>query len=294
MVEELSTEQVDVSVACEVFNVSTSGYYQWLNRLPSQRRRRDKVLCDLISKFYFESRGTYGSPRIYRKLKSQGEKCSQKRVARIMRENDLSGASKKRFKVQTTESNHNLSIAERKFKIEEVESTVTTPNQVWASDITYIPTNGGWVFLCIYLDLFTRKIVGFSMKDHMRSDLLIEALAMALGRQKDFSIKNIMGHSDRGSQYASEMYRQYLEDNGITASMSRKGNCWDNAYAESFFHTLKVELVYREKFETKAEAMRKIFEYIEVWYNRQRLHSSLGYKTPVEYEREQLTIALTG
>lgn len=294
MVEELSIEQVDVSVACEVFDVSSSGYYQWLKRPPSKRRQRDEVLCELISKVHAESRGTYGAPRVHRKLKSQGEKCSQKRVARIMKNNDLSGAAKKKFKVHTTDSNHNLPIAERKFKIEDAESTVTAPNQVWASDITYIPTKEGWVFLCIYLDLFTRKIVGFSMRDHMKSDLLIEALTMALGRQKDFSIENLMGHSDRGSQYASDKYREYLLENGITASMSRKGNCWDNAYAESFFHTLKVELVYREKFETKIEAMKKIFEYIEVWYNRQRMHSSLGYKTPVEYEQEQLTIALAG
>ena len=161
---------------------------------------------------------------------------------------------------------------------------MTKPNQFWASDITYIRTEEGWLFLSIFLDLFTRKVVGFSMADNMKVEMILDALEMALGRQKISSEGALVGHSDRGSQYAAEEYRCCLEANGITASMSRKANCYDNAFAESFFHTLKVELVHRTIFKTRQEAMAAIFEYIEVWYNRQRIHSSLGYKTPVEYE----------
>lgn len=291
MVEELSKEQIDVSIICAVFEVSTSGYYLWLKRPPSQRRQRDEVLCELIAKIHKQSRGTYGSPRIHHKLTENGETCGIKKVAKLMKEKNLRGIAKKKYRVHTTDSNHDLPIAERVFKVENVTEQVTKPNQVWASDITYIPTKEGWVFLCIYLDLFTRKVVGFSMAEHMKTDLLIKAMAMALGRQV-VNGAELLGHSDRGSQYASESYREYLKKHNIRASMSRKGNCWDNAFAESFFHTLKVELVHRENFKTKEEAMSKIFEYIEVWYNRQRIHSSLGYKTPVQYEYEKLTTAL--
>lgn len=293
MVEELSNEQIDVRQICEVFEVSSSGYYSWLKRPVSQRKQRDEVLCDLIGSIHKQSRGTYGSPRMHRKLKEIGERCGIKKVAKLMKEKNLRGLAKKKHHVHTTDSNHDLPIAERVFKVENVTEQVTKPNQVWASDITYIPTKEGWVFLCIYLDLFTRKVVGFSMADNMKTDLLINAMEMALGRQV-MNGAELLGHSDRGSQYASEAYREYLKKHNIRASMSRKGNCWDNAFAESFFHTLKVELVYRENFKTKEEAKRKIFEYIEVWYNRQRLHSSLGYKTPVQYEYEQLTTALFG
>jgi transposase InsO family protein len=290
MVEELSTEQLDVNLCCEILGVSTAGYYSWLKRPPSKRRQRDLVLCELVAKIHNESRGTYGSKRVHEKLKSIGEKCGKKKVIKLMKQQNLSGVARKKYRIHTTDSNHNLPIADRIFKVEDVSNQVTKPNQVWASDITYIPTKEGWVFLCIYLDLFTRKIVGFSMADNMRTEILINALEMSLGRQLVNS-KEILSHTDRGSQYASKLYRDFLEENGITASMSRKGNCWDNAFAESFFHTLKVELVHRESFETRSEAMIKIFEYIEVWYNRQRLHSSLGFKTPVEYETEQLTKA---
>ncbi len=293
MVEELSKEQIDVSIACETFEVSCSGYYSWLKRPISARRQRNEVLCELITKIHKDSRGTYGAPRIHKKLNVDGEKCGIKKVVKIMKENNIRGIAKKKYKIHTTDSNHDLPIADRVFKVENVAAQVTKPNQVWASDITYIPTKEGWVFLCIYLDLFTRKVVGFSMADNMKTDLLINAMEMALGRQI-VNGAELLGHSDRGSQYASEAYREYLKTNGITASMSRKGNCWDNAFAESFFHTLKVELVHRENFKTKSEAKSKIFEYIEVWYNRQRMHSSLGYKTPVQYEYEQLTNALVG
>jgi transposase InsO family protein len=291
MVEELSLEQIDIILLCKTLNVSTNGYYKWLKRPPSKRRMRDEVLCELISKIHTDSRETYGVKRIQEKLKSDGENCGKKKVSKLMKKQGLQGIAKKKFKVQTTDSNHDFPIADRIFKVEEVEKQVTAPNQVWASDITYIPTKEGWVFLCVFLDLFTRKVVGFSMADNMKSELLINALTMALGRQT-VDTENLLSHSDRGSQYAGQLFSEYLDSKGITASMSRKGNCWDNAFAESFFHTLKVELVHRESFETRASAMKMIFEYIEVWYNRQRLHSSLGFKSPVQYESEQLTTAL--
>jgi transposase InsO family protein len=201
-----------------------------------------------------------------------------------MKMQGLVGAAAKKFKVKTTDSDHDLPIADRIFKTEKAQEQVTRPNQYWASDITYIPTEEGWVFLAIFLDLFTRKVVGLSMEDNMRVGLILKALQMALGRQNIASANELVGHSDRGSQYAAEAYTELLKAHGISAGMSRRGNCHDNAYAESFFHTLKVELIHRRKFKTRKEAVEAKFEYIEVWYNRQRLHSSLGYKSPVEYE----------
>jgi putative transposase len=201
-----------------------------------------------------------------------------------MKKQGLRGVAAKKYKVKTTDSDHDLPIADRVFKTEAASEQVTRPNQFWASDITYIQTEEGWVFLAIFLDLFTRKVVGFSMEDNMRTELILNALQMALGRQQIVPDYELVGHSDRGSQYAAEAYRDCLESNGITASMSRRANCYDNAFAESFFHTLKVELVHRRNFKTRQEAMAAIFEYIEVWYNRERIHSSLGYKTPMEYE----------
>lgn len=273
-----------MATCCETLGVSRSGYYMWLKRSPSQRKLDNERLLRQIAKIHRESRETYGAPRIFEKLKSEGENCGKKKVARLMKKQGLRGVAAKKYKVKTTDSDHDLPIAERIFKTENSSEQVTKPNQFWASDITYIHTEEGWVFLAIFLDLFTRKVVGFSMEDHMRTELILNALEMALGRQKMIPGNELVGHSDRGCQYAAEAYRQCLEMNGIKASMSRRANCYDNAFAESFFHTLKVELVNRRNFKTRQEAMNAIFEYIEVWYNRQRIHSSLGYKTPVEYE----------
>ena len=186
------------------------------------------------------------------------------------------------------DSNHTNPIAPRVLKTEERATHAIAPNQIWTTDITYVFTNEGVLYLGTYLDQFTRKIVGFSMADHMRTELLLDGLKMALGRQKISGERPLVIHSDRGSQYASDAYRKRLNALGITPSMSRKGNCWDNAFAESFFGTLKSELIYRSRYQTKQEAMASIFEYIEVFYNRKRIHSSLGYLTPVEYEKAQL------
>jgi putative transposase len=188
----------------------------------------------------------------------------------------------KKFKIATTDSNHDLPIADRLFETENVDA-VMAPNQVWTGDITYVPTGEGWLFLAVFLDVFTRKIVGFSSAEHMRSELVIDALKMGLGRQC-VETGQLISHTDRGSQYASGDFRKELEDKGIIASMSRKGNCWDNAHVESFFHTLKTELIYRRMFMTREEAKKAIFDWIETWYNRQRRHSALEYMTPVEYE----------
>lgn len=269
---------------CETLKVSRSGYYAWQKRSPSQRKIDSERLLRQIAKIHRESRETYGAPRIFEKLKSIGEKCGKKKVARLMKKQNLRGVAAKKYKVKTTDSDHDLPIADRIFKTETANEQVTRPNQFWASDITYIQTDEGWVFLSIFLDLFTRKVVGFSMEDNMKTELILNALQMALGRQQIVPDHELVGHSDRGSQYAAVAYRESLEHHGIKASMSRRANCYDNAFAESFFHTLKVELVHRRNFKTRQEAMTAIFEYIEVWYNRERIHSSLGYKTPMEYE----------
>jgi transposase InsO family protein len=199
-----------------------------------------------------------------------------------MREEEIASESVKKFKIATTDSNHDLPIADRIFETENIDA-IMAPNQVWSGDITYVATDEGWLFLAVFLDLFTRKIVGFSSDDNMRMELVMNALDMALGRQ-DARDGELIAHTDRGSQYAGDAYRKKLQLAGIVASMSRKGNCWDNAHCESFFHSLKTELVYRRKFKTREEAKQAIFEWIEQWYNRQRLHSSLGYMSPVDYE----------
>jgi len=199
-----------------------------------------------------------------------------------MQENAIASEAVRKFKITTTDSNHDLPIADRIFETENVDA-VMAPNQVWVGDITYIATDEGWLFLAIFLDLFTRKVVGFATDDNMRADLVMNALDMALGRQ-DVKDGELVAHTDRGSQYASDLYRAKIRLVGIIASMSRKGNCWDNAHCESFFHSLKTELVYRTNFKTRKEATQAIFEWIETWYNRQRLHSALGYMSPQDYE----------
>jgi len=283
MVQDLHTEGVTVKLLCDTVEVSRSGYYSWSSRPESERSVSNAVLTARIRAIHDESDRTYGSPRVTAALRAEGVLCSENRVARLMRENDVVSESVKKFKITTTDSNHDLPIAERIFETENVDA-VMAPNQVWGGDITYVATDEGWLFLAIFLDLFTRKVVGFSCDDNMRVELVLNALAMALGRQ-DVNEGELIAHSDRGSQYAADEFRKKLAVAGIVASMSRKGNCYDNAHVESFFHSLKTELVYRRNFKTRKEAMQAIFEWIETWYNRQRLHSSLGYMSPEEYER---------
>lgn len=291
MVEEFALEQQDVNQCCRVLKCSRSGYYEWLKRPLSVRKAENIVLWEKIKKLWEESRKTYGLPRIMDQLKKQGVKCGKTRVQKIMKEHGIEGVGKKKFKVQTTDSNHDLPIADRIFKTKDASEQVTKVNPYWGGDITYIPTEEGWLFLSIFLDLFTRKVVGHAMSESMPAELVLKSLEMGLKRQGIVYEDELVAHTDRGSQYASDSYRKVLEENKITASMSRKGNCYDNAFVESFFRTLKVELIYRTKFKTREGAKLAIFEFIEVWYNRQRTHSSLDYMTPSEYETKHLSAA---
>jgi putative transposase len=283
MVVELSREAVAVKLACSTLEVSRSGYYAWLDRPESERAEENIVLLGRIRAIHEKSQQTYGSPRMTVELQAEGLPCSENRVARIMRKNDVASEAVKKFKVTTTDSNHNLPIAERIFETENA-AAVMAPNQVWVGDITYVATDEGWLFLAIFLDLFTRKIVGFSCDDNMRTQLVLNALEMALGRQ-DVKEGEVLAHTDRGSQYASDEYVARLKLAGIIASMSRRGNCYDNAHCESFFHSLKTEMIYRKKFKSRKEAMQEIFEWIETWYNRERRHSALEYMSPEDYEK---------
>jgi len=245
----------------------------------SQRRIEDMKLKQKIVQIYTNSRRTYGSPRIHRKLVREGYRIGKKRIERLMQELAICAVAKKKYRA-TTDSKHSQPVAEnylnRKFNVNE-------PNQAWVADITYIYTQEGWLYLATIMDLYSRKIIGWSLRDRLTKELVMAALDMAL-KQRNLS-SDLLLHSDRGSQYASELYQTLLEKNGILCSMSGKGNCWDNAVMESFYRTLKVELIYQKNYETRIEARRDIFEYIEIFYNRERLHSSLGYYSPEEYER---------
>jgi putative transposase len=263
---------------CQVMQVSRSGYYAWLNRPESSRQRRNKELLVKIRKTHKLSRGTYGSPRITKALNKQGITCGKNHVARLMRENGIVAKTKRKYKA-TTNSKHNYPVAANLLN---QNFSASRPNQVWVADITYVPTDEGWLYLASIEDLFNRKIVGWSMNSTMTRQLVLDALRQAVQRYRPPA--GLVHHSDRGSQYASHEYQQALKDYGILASMSRKGNCYDNACIESFFGTLKRELIYGNRFKTRAQARQAIFEYIEIFYNRIRLHSALGYMSPVEFE----------
>jgi len=282
MVRELNTEGVAVNLSCNTLEVSRSGYYAWFNRPESERAKQNAMLLERIRSVHERSDKTYGSPRVAATLRSEGLECSENRVAKLMRENDIASEAVKKFKITTTDSNHDLPVSGRIFETENSDA-VMAPNQVWSGDITYVHTEEGWLFLAVFLDIFTRKIVGFSADDNMETSLVVSALEMGLGRQ-EVKEGELITHTDRGSQYASDEFRKKLILTGIVSSMARKGNCYNNAHVESFFHSLKTELVYRKSFKTREEAKQAIFDWIEIWYNRQRLHSSLGYIAPSDYE----------
>lgn len=271
---------------CRTLEVSRSGFYAWLGREESDRDREDRRLTALIQGIFDESRGTYGVPRVHQTLQQRGQRCSRKRVARLMQKAGLRSKTKRRFRVRTTDSNHRHPIAPDRLR---QDFTASGPNQVWASDITYIPTDEGWLYLASTMDLFSRRIVGWSMGSMLDTKLVLGALEMA------FELRDpgpgAIHHSDRGVQYASREFREQLKAHGMLASMSRTGNCYDNAAKESFFHTLKTELVNHEHYRTRAEARASVFEYIEAFYNRQRLHSTLGYMSPVDFERARTKVA---
>lgn len=272
--------QVPVAYMCRHFGVSKSGYYSWLKGSATTRKAIQDFLKSEIRRLFKNSKGTYGSPRIYHDLVNKGHSCSENTVARMMKEMGLSAELKKKFKVKTTDSNHRNPIAPRVFKVE--GKAAISPKEVWAADITYLPLGNRFLYLSVVLDIGTRKVVGWSIDETLNSIGVIKALEMAFVHEGNKA--GIICHSDRGVQYASQAYRDLLEAREAIPSMSRKGNCYDNAYVESFFKTLKTELIYRRKFSTDKELRGSIFEYIETWYNRKRLHSSLGYLSPVEYE----------
>lgn len=270
--------QYPFSRLCAVLEVSRSGYHDWLDRPESPRALANKRLTAKIAYYHQRSRQNYGSPKIHEDLVAEGAACGVNRVARLMRVADIKSRMARKF-VITTDSKNTLQPApdllQRQF-------TVDQPDTAWVSDTTFIPTREGWLFLAVLLDLFSRQVIGWAMGNHNDAELVQQALTMALWRRK--KVDNLIVHSDQGSTYASTAYQQQLRGNGLRCSMSRKGECLDNAVAESFFGSLKNELVHHEDYQTRAEAKQSLFEYIEVFYNRQRRHASLQYLTPVEYE----------
>jgi transposase InsO family protein len=269
-----------VKALCEALDVSRSGYYAWLGHDRTPRARANQQLAAEIKRLFVANDGNYGSPRMTQALLQQQQRCNRKRVERLMREEGLSARTRKRFKVQTTDSDHDHPVAPNLLP----QRSVTRPNQVWVVDVTYIRTGEGWLYLAGVMDLYSRRIVGWAMEDHMETSLVLAALGMA--RQRRQPGRGLLHHSDRGVQYASQPYRQTLRNFAMEASMSRKGNCYDNATMESFWGTLKTELVYRTDYPTREGAKRSIFAWIETYYNRKRLHSSLGYKSPVDFENQ--------
>jgi putative transposase len=270
--------EFSIVVMCRVLSASRSGYYAWYARSESNRSVGNRRLLDRIRMVHKKSRRTYGSPRVHRQLVSEGEMCSRGRIERLMSVNGIRAKQKRKF-APTTDSKHDLPVAEN---VLGREFAVAEPNRVWVSDITYIPTDEGWLYLAGVLDLCSRTAVGWSMSQSLERRLVMDALGMAYRRRRPG--RGLIHHSDRGSQYASDDYRNLLKDYGMHMSMSRKGDCWDNAPMESFFGTLKKELVHHRRYRTREEARRDIFDYIEVFYNRERLHSSLGYRSPLDYE----------
>jgi len=270
-----------IRAMCRVFQVSRSGYYESLKRPPSARSIENDELRLQVKAAFKAGRKNYGTRRIKDALKKQETRVSRRRIGRLMREEDLRVQTKRKFKV-TTDSNHDKPIAPN---LLEREFTVNTPDTVYVGDITYIPTREGWLYLAVVIDLFSRAVVGWSMDSRITAGLVNGAMLMALWKRNP--AKGLVSHSDRGSQYASDSHRKLLANHGFKASMSKKGDCWDNAVAESFFHTLKIELVHHCDYETRDDARASIFEYIEVFYNRQRSHSANGYEAPLVFEAMQ-------
>jgi putative transposase len=268
-----------VRLMCRVLAVSPGGYYDWRGRPASSRTRRREALVVSIKAIHAEVKARYGSPRIHAELVARGQPCCVNTVARLMRREGVAAKARRRFRI-TTDSNHGRPVAENVLDRRFVPAAA---NQAWTADITYIATAEGWLYLAAVEDLHSRRIIGWSMGPRADSRLVVDALEMALAGRRPGP--GLVAHSDRGSQYASEHYQGVLARHGITCSMSRRGNCWDNAPMESFFASLRKELTRGDQFATRAEARAELFEYIEVFYNQTRRHSSLGYRSPIEYER---------
>jgi putative transposase len=285
----MKNHRVDYSIAgmCTCFNVSRSGYYAWLRRKPSPRHLQRVSLDQQVKTLFHQYKQRYGAERLQRKIQQEdGKRYNLKTIAASLKRQSLVTKAARKFKA-TTNSRHNLPVFDN---LLEQNFTATAPNQKWVGDITYLGTDEGWLYLAVILDLFSRQVIGWSMAERMTAELVSDALQMAIFRRK--RPKGVIVHSDRGSQYCSHAYRQLLEQHQLLGSMSAKGNCYDNACAESFFHSLKVEAIHGERFVSR-EAMRQaVFEYIETDYNRVRLHSANGLRSPIDYEADfQQTLA---
>ncbi len=269
-----------VTAMCRVLKVSRSGYYAWKLRPESPKLSQDRRTAVIMAAIQAMVKRVYGTPRMHRELTERGEKIGRRRVARLMKENGLQSRIRRKFRI-TTRSNHSHPVAPDRLQR---NFTPKGPNEAWVADIMYIATREGWLYLAVVLDLYSRMVVGWKLGERISRDLVIDALKMGVARRKTSAV--LVHHSDRGSQYASKEFRRELGERRILASMSRKGNCWDNAVAESFFGSLKTELENLGRYDTRAEARREIFEYIEVFYNGIRRHSTLGYFSPREFERQ--------
>lgn len=282
MIESLKSV-VPIAFSCRHFAVSRSGYYYWKKdkkQLPLERK--DKIKKK-IKELFDSSKGTYGAPRIYRELIELNFKVSENTVTKYMREMGLNACLKKKYRVMTTDSNHDGPIAPRLFKTEENDILPSKPGEILAGDITYLRLGAGHIYLAVVMDLFNREIVGWSIADKMETGIVLDSLQMAMSKVGPDA--EVIFHSDRGSQYASEAYRKLLKAHKVKPSMSRKGNCYDNAYVESWFASLKKEWLYRHDYSSESELRQIVFEYIEVWYNKKRIHSRLDYKSPIEYKK---------
>lgn len=272
-------QEFDITLMCWLLQVSRSGYYAWRKRQPSAREMADAQLLEAIKKIFAASGQTYGSPRIHMELRAEGIRCSRKRVERLMRENGLKVEQKRKSRVVTTDSDHDFPVAHN---VLDRDFTAENPNEKWVTDISYIHTDTGWLYLAVVMDLFSRAIVGWAMRPDLSRALVLSALRMAIANRQPPA--GLLHHSDRGSQYCAHAYRQLQAEHKMVSSMSRKGNCHDNAAMESFFATLKKELVDRRHYRNQAEARSDIFAYIEGFYNRRRRHSTLGYVSPSAFE----------
>ena len=267
-----------VRTLCDALHVGPAGYYAWRDRPPSPREQRRSALRGEIAAIHARVKARYGSPRVHAELVGRGHPCCVNTVAKIMREAGIAAKTQRKFR-HTTDSNHDRPVAPN---VLDRQFDAAGPNQAWVADITFVPTREGWLYLAVVEDLFARRVVGWSMDARMTSRLVVDALAMAVRRRLPGA--ELLAHSDRGSQYASEHYQRLLGEHGITCSMSRRGDCYDNAPMESFFASLKKELTHHEDYATRAQAKASIFEDIEVFYNRERRHSTLGYQSPADYE----------
>ena len=270
-----------ITTMCRVLVVSKAGYYAWRARPLCDRVKDDAVLCARIAAIHRTVKQRYGSPRVYRELRALGVSCGENRVARLMRREGLKAKSARRYRV-TTQSDPLHAVAPNRLNRAFALTMVPQPNRVWAADLTYIPTGDGWLYLAVILDLASRRVVGWALRSRLDQELALSALRMALEQRGG---RGGLHHSDRGVQYTSTAYQQLLAQAGFTVSMSRRGDCWDNAVVESFFATLTKELLLDGDFPTQAAASRAIFEFIETWYNRTRRHSTLGYRSPIQFEK---------